>query len=488
MIENRQVVIYRVLLVSSLLALMAVWAFSSRPGSYPDEQFHMVNTYCAGSHPANQCDEVDEEGLVRGPAAILDAKHWWWENPLVIRMADYRADNYSAVYYEVTSWLTTGGTAESIARVRIFNLLLAGTTIVIAFAVSHESVRNAYVLSLLLINITYGLYFASSNHPLSWAFSGVVAFSALLLSSIRHNELWWKAICGVVALVSAGIALSARRESVVALAFAVLMTVLLERNALKDQLKKVGLRWLTLASLALMLGLTLAIYAKLLRLIYPFNAKGKLLFTDFDLDRFVRNVSATPVVFLRVLAGTRDDKSLENDPFGYWLIPTLLLVVFVGTWLYSYSQKKKRSKVDNGLIFAAISVNVLAPVVYITPRPFDLLGPNFFPTRYLLLLFVSALFFIGVILDFDGRFSLTPSRFRLLAILFYVAHGISLYHNFIPKGSLDIKLANIGNPGTDFEGWWFTSISPMSLWILGLAASVGLLVGLRRGEVIQIAL
>ena len=445
----------------------------------------MANTYCAGPHPADQCDIVDEDGFVRGPAAILDGKHWWWDNPLVIRMADYRADNYSPVYYEVSSWLTTGSTSESIARVRFFNLLLSSAWLIGAFAVAHQSVKSTYVLSLLIVNITYGFYFITSNHPLSWAFSGVVAFSVLLVSALRHDRPRRIAVCGLFALSSAGLALSARRESVVALAFGLIMALLVERKTLRGWLKKVGWSRLLFVVLSLIVGFLLAVGSNLVKPIYPFNGDGALLFTDFDPDRFIRNLWATPVVFLRVLAGTRDEDSLASDPFGYWLLPTLLLVVLLGAWLNSHSRKSNRSVTDMLLIFLAVIANVLAPVVYITPRPFDLLGPNLFPTRYLLLLFATALFFIGVILDFDGRFSLTRSRYWLVSVLLFVSHGLSLYFNFIPKGSQDIGFSNIGFPGAEFEGWWFGSVSPISLWILGLAASVGLLVGVRRGEVIR---
>lgn len=478
---------YAVLVVVSWMVVLVAWAFSSLPGSYPDEPFHMANAYCAGEHPADQCDVVDAIGYVRGPAAILDSKHWWWDNPLIIRMGDYRADNYSPTYYRVTSWLMSDDIRSSIARIRIFNLLLTVSVLVVAYRLSHRSVRNAFVFTVLLMSVTYGHYFMASNHPLSWAYAGVVSFGVCTSSILRHERLVKKISTVCFGMFSAMFALSARRESFVAILFIILVTMLIERHRLRRMAIDLGLFKLALGGLVLVLTFVAGIWTGVIRLIYPLNRQGwDLLISSFDIDRFIWNLWASPVIVIRLLAGTRDDNSVASDPLGYWVVSMVIVFWATTYWFANYSREKPLNRVDHVLVSGICSVVLISPVVYILPRPFDLLGPNLFPTRYLLLVFSSALYLVYLILDPDGRIVLSSRRYAFLVALIGISHAMSHYFNFIPKGSQDIPVLNIAKPHADFEGWWFQSFSPMSLWLIGVAGTVGLFVGIRRAGLIRV--
>lgn len=447
----------------------------------------MVNTFCASSYAHGQCRDSSESGFLRVPAAIVNGKHWWWNEPSDLQVRDTRQDNFAPVYYRVTSVAIGGDVAGSVARIRIMNLMLGSILLLLAILTSHHSTRSAFIFTFLILSVTLGFFYIASNHPVSWAYAGILSFAMSASSIPRHNNFVHRVVSATIALFSAVFALSARRESVVSIAFVTLMVIITNRKRLSVALRSGKSHSKLLAVVFFAFSIGSAIRLELIRPIYPFNREGFQEFLEsFDLDRILKNVSYLPVIGAEILGGTRNDNSDYLGPVGYWAFPMFAAFVLSLVWFSRQIEGGRKKPVDKITIWTSVSISLIAPVVYILPRPYDLMDLNAFPARYLLLLFACSLFFVYLSLDEDGGVWFSAKQLKTLFCLFSIGHALSLYFNFFLRVTQKNVLVNIGQSSDWTEGWWFESISPLSVWFLGVTGSSTALFALYRSNMLNV--
>lgn len=461
----------------SLFVLLGVWSFSSPPFSYPDEGFHMVNSYCEGPTSPGQCVE-DTAGRMLVPLSLMDGKHWWWDHQSNISVVGFGIDNYAPNYYRYASYLVDDDAYLSAIRLRLANSAIAATMLVLAFVFVHSSIRSAFVVSVALVSVTYGFFYMSSSHPLSWAVSGVTCLGPLAVSLFRHYRMMDKLKCAALASVAVVMSLSARRESAVAIAL-VLGLTFISRTSLH---MKTGRAWFktTVVAVGLVACLLTLLRLRLVRLIAPFNSDGfESLVDSIDLNRILRNFWMVPEVVLRVFGGTRNDNSSSLEMLGYWSIPIAVALIVTIIKFNSGGRASRGNHPTRPTIIVGVTAILAAPIVYVLPRTGDLLEGDTFPPRYLILLVIAVVFFVLYSLDPNSTELKGVAKLGGLMCLIGLSHMMSLYFNFTIRRSQIMEGVNIASPHLFFEDWWFAQISPMTVYLVGVGAMLALWRGTR---------
>jgi hypothetical protein len=467
----RRRVLWGVFAVSQFIVLSA-WALGSPPFSYADEAFHMLNSYCVGSPPADECRREPSSGLVTVPERIIDGSRWWWDNPREVRVEDPRNARYSPVYYWVGSRSVDGDLSKWVLKTRLVNALLATALITLALALSHETVRRIALNSWVLIGITYGFFYAASNHPLSWSVAGVAALCPLFVSVFRHAARSRRLGAAMGSACAAGIALMGRRESIIAIA----MILIVVGSAESRGWSRMGGTRLLAALAAVVAVPSVLLAIGVLHPIAPFNRDGfGELWNALDGERIYRFLWEVPVVYLKLLGGTRYNDLPELESVGYWA-PFVLGATMLAFAAHRTSSIRNGSSQRYAVArIVTLAVLVVAPVAYSLPRGSGMSLLPLLPSRYVLLIGMAGMFLLLCSVDPNGFGVCSRGQYKVLSLLVVVGHGTSLYFVFITQRvfrvSVDsVPVVNLAGRHAWMEDWWTSSLSPLSVWLVGSLA------------------
>ncbi len=317
-------------LVLSVLA-MGSWAFSSAVGSAADDDYHLSSIWCA-SFSGNTCD-VDPGGEgVYIPESLREGIYCYYHNQFqsagcqpFMDGTDPRPDVafahnnpsrnlYPNGYYNFHNLFKVNSIEATALTVRFVNLGIFLTLGFLLYFALPRRMQSTWVWMWVIGLVPMGMFVIPSSNPSSWAITAVAGGWIALLGYLesRGPKAW---ILGLVYLLCAVLAVSARIDAVLYLGFASLLAIWLSAVRGKDLLKRIlpGLLPLSMVVVALIIN-----PANLARVVGGLGSR----------DEYTRDPlpwTASP----EVLGGSVFDWGLLWHNF--WNIPGLWLGIFGGS-------------------------------------------------------------------------------------------------------------------------------------------------------------
>ncbi|UYN82580.1 MAG: DUF2142 domain-containing protein [Microcella sp.] len=190
---------FRWVYLAPVLAFLTLssWAFASPVGASPDDDYHLVSTWCA-TELNEHCEPGSTESSRVVPSAFRDvvcyaqraevsaacqegtAWKTWDGDPWQTDRGNFGGE-YPPVYYAVMNLFAGSDLQMSALMMRVFNAAVF-VTLATALAVLLPAARRGTLLWGWLISLVpLGVFLLASNNPSGWAITGVgTAFMALL--------------------------------------------------------------------------------------------------------------------------------------------------------------------------------------------------------------------------------------------------------------------------------------------------------------------
>ena len=482
-----------------LIALLSFgsWAFSSAVGSAPDDDYHLSSIWCS-SFAGDTC-EVDPGGEgVYIPEALREGIYCYYHNPTqsagcqpFLDGTDPRPDVafghnnpsrnlYPDGYYNFQNLFKTDNIEATALTVRFVNVgIFLAVGIGLFFALPTR-LRSTWVWMWVLGLVPMGMFIIPSSNPSSWAITAVAAGWIAVLGYLETSR-WRSWVLGGIFLAMAGIAVGARIDAVLYLAFAAVVAVWLSPTRGRALLGKV---WVGIAGLVFVVIQLIINPANLERVTGGIGQRSDVV-TDplpwvsstavmdgsaFDWSLLWNNFWNIPGLWLGVFGGF---------PWGSlgWLDTALPQVVLVGTMTvvvgvaFVALKFANRQKVVGILI--ALSALWLMPLYLLQLGGFQ--AGEEFQARYLLPLMMV---FLGVIVLTPTGVPLITDRARLWFIIggLGLANAIALHTN-IRRYTTGIRVQGF-NLDSPREWWWpfFPEfIGPTLVWAIGTVSFIALL-------------
>lgn len=473
--------------VLAFVALIA-WGFASPVGAAPDDDFHLVSTWCA-SGTAEQCEPGSDELSRVVPSAFFevycyaidplqsaacqDETAWqtWALDPIETERGNFGGE-YPPVYYAAMGLFAGDDMQVAALTMRVINAAIfvgLATALAVLLPVAR---RTTLLWGWLIALVPLGMFLIPSNNPSGWALTGVgTAFLALLGWFETTGRRRWAlgALYAVGILMAAG----ARGDAAVYAAGATITAVILTAVPRRDW----GLRAI-LPAVGLMVCL------------YFFANAGQA---------GIATVGFTNGSSVGSIGEVTDLPGLDAPAGGFALAAyNLLMLPFLwtgvwGTWALGWLDTQLPAIVGWAAVAAFVAVGfagigrlnarkaialggVLAVLivlpVYVLTAGGNQVGENLQP-RYLLPLIVLFCFLL-VTDPGSGRLRFTRVQtFTVLAAL-AVANLVALQIN------IRRYVTGIDQQGLNLDAgaeWWWTGfpIGPTTLWVIGSLAYAGLL-------------
>lgn len=205
-----------VILALGILSVATGWIFASPPGSSPDDDYHLVSTWCPRPIESTGCDTttIDGELYVMAPVTTSHAQceafspersHACikdYSDDTMFPSYRYNDGQYPYGFYQFHHLFAGHNVERSVWIMRSINVGIAMALIGAVCALSTREVRRATALAALVAWTPMGLYFIASNNPSSWAITGVFSYGAALYGAL--NAQGWRrwTLLGVAGLAS----------------------------------------------------------------------------------------------------------------------------------------------------------------------------------------------------------------------------------------------------------------------------------------------
>lgn len=482
--------------VLAFVALVS-WAFASPIGAGPDDDYHLVSTWCAGGG-SEQCEPGSAPDLrivpqgfedlicfAQEPAvsAACQQQVWatWNDSSVETRRGNFYGE-YPPAYYGFQRMFAGDDVQFSALVMRVANAALFVSLATALAVLSTPSRRRTLVLGWMITLVPLGVFLIPSNNPSGWAVTGVgTAFIALLGWFESLGRRRWA--LGALYLTGVVMAAGARGDAAVYIVGASVVAMLLTASRQRA--------WMLRAALPLA-GMIIA------AMFLAAAGQAGVATSGFTSDGGGVSVglvdAATPPTGLGLAA-----YNLLMLPFlwtGVWgswglgwldtMLPPVVawsaVAAFVAVGFGALARASVRKLVALAGVFAVL---VILPV-YVLTTGGDMVGENLQP-RYLLPLIVL----LGVLLVTESG-GPVQGLGRVQATLVIVALSVA---NFV---SLQVNIrryvTGYENQGLDLgagaEWWWSSAVlGPNAVWLIGSLAFAGALILtwplLREGVVAQ---
>lgn len=206
-----------ILLIVGVLAVSAGWIFASPPGSSPDDDYHLVSTWCPRPVESScETTTIDGDLYVMAPVtashAQCEAFHPERSHACIKDYSDdtifpsYRYDDgqYPLGFYHFHHLFAGHSVESSVWHMRVANVAILLVLVGAITALSRREISANVALAALIAWTPMGMYFIASNNPSSWAITGVFSYGAALYAAL--NTQGWRrwallAVAGLAALL-----------------------------------------------------------------------------------------------------------------------------------------------------------------------------------------------------------------------------------------------------------------------------------------------
>ena len=213
------------LAVSALIAGLG-WVFASSPGSAPDDDYHLVSTWCPRPIASSGCETTTIDGEVHVMAPVTtshaqceafspDKSHACindYSDSMMFPSYRYNDGAYPYGFYQFHHLFAGASVEASAWHMRVVNVLIALVLLGGVCALAPASMRQGLFLAITLAWIPMGAYFIASNNPSSWAITGVFSYGAGLFGALRSDGRRRWALLGI-ALVGALLCFGSRGDA-----------------------------------------------------------------------------------------------------------------------------------------------------------------------------------------------------------------------------------------------------------------------------------
>ncbi len=238
---SRSVLRYVALGVVALIAGWA-WAWSSPPGSSPDDDYHLASIWCPPPVQTSGCAWTQANDgsaeLVSVPTRIASttcyvtrpAESGFCTDTLGQGMTwtpRFDKGGYPGPYYRIMHVFVTSHEASSVVLMRTVNVLIAVVLLLAAAWASHPRLRALTGIGITASVVPLGCFLIASVNPSSWAITGLAATALGLIAALTADSLPRRITGAAVAVVGAVLAAMARTDSGLFLAMVLFSVVVM---------------------------------------------------------------------------------------------------------------------------------------------------------------------------------------------------------------------------------------------------------------------
>ena len=457
-----------VLLVLGVLAVATGWIFASPPGSAPDDDYHLVSTWCP-----RPIESSCQTTMVKGQVNVLvpetvshaqcEAFHPETSHACVKKYSDdtlfpsYRYDDgqYPPGFYRFHNLLTGHNVESSVWHMRAANVAILLILMGAIIGLSRREVRTSVALAALIAWTPMGLYFIASNNPSSWAITGVFCYGSALYAGLNARG-WRHWVLLGVACLCALLCYESRGDASFYVFVASLGILILEAH--RRHLPEIGVATvLSAIGVWLMLGSGQASSA---------SQSSDVAITVHDrIDVAFTNIRYLPDYFAGFL-GLYSGPGWRDTPLpGYTTI--LGLLVLGAVLFYGARTVSLRKALAAFMVFGAMAG---IPLLIATPTAFPNLGG--YHSRYALPLLGTWLMIW--VTSAVKKPSPTKGQLTFFVVFLSVAQAVAMHTTIARYVRGLVWISHIGwiapgNLNGDIQWWWADMpLSPMVLW--GLAS------------------
>ena len=471
-----------VILTLGILSVATGWIFASPPGASPDDDYHLVSTWCPRPIESTGCDTttIDGDLYVMAPVTTShaqceafspDKSHACihdYSDDTMFPSYRYNDGQYPYGFYQFHHLFAGHNVEHSVWIMRAINAGLALALIGAVCALSTREVRRATALSALVAWTPMGLYFIASNNPSSWAITGVFAYGAALYGAL--NAQGWRrwTLLGVASLASL-LCYGSRGDAAFYVFVASLGILILA--ARRRHLPEIGV-----ASLLSAIGIWCMLGSGQSGHIAQSEASVTL---RERIEVAIMNIRYLPEYFAGFI-GLNSGPGWRDTPLpGY---TTILGLLVLGAVLFYGARTMSLRKVLAAFVVFGAMAGI--PLLIATPPTFPNLGG--YHSRYALpLLGTWLLIWLSSAIK---KSSLTRGQIVMFVFFLSVVDAVAMHTTIARyvRGLLSIRHMGWIAPGNlngDIQWWWADMpLSPMALWglaslgyVLALASAIYLL-------------
>ncbi|MEO7017175.1 MAG: DUF2142 domain-containing protein [Leifsonia sp.] len=462
---------FRLIFLAPAIALIALlaWVLASPVGASPDDDFHLVSTWCALGDRPGLCEAGHTPGERAVPSSLVYGAKCYVGRPSVSAECQEQAlgstktvsssrgnftNLYPPVFYAVMGVFASPNIVVSVLVMRVLNVLIfvgMGTAL---YALLRPSRRRALLWMWLISTVPLGLFIIASNNPSSWTITGLGGAWLALLGYFESSGRR-RALFALLFVISVFLAAGSRGDGAVYVVIAIGAVLVLTAHRARTF-------WISAILPVVMAIVGLAFYFTTTA-----GAVATTGLNDGNPDLVVHDPVA---VLMRNLA---EAPSLWAGAFGTWplgwfdtAMPAVVTlgasacafaVVFIN--LASMNRRKLLVLIGVGFVLYALPVFVLQ-------RSLNVVGTQVQP-RYLLPLLIL---FLGVAMLQAGRREIVLTRLQSVVIMvaLAVAQAVALYYN--------IRRYTVGYSATGWRlsgagsWWWSTPVTPTVVVVVGSVA------------------
>ena len=444
---------------------LLVWALASPVGATPDEDYHLISTWCGQGLEEGVCEDAHDDAERAVPVEIVYANCYAYQpDDSATCQADVPRDpggdgmyetgrgnwtgDYPPVFFAFTHLFVGADVATSVLAMRVANVLVFLGLVTATYLASPPGLRRALVGGLVATSVPLGVFLVPSINPSGWAVLSAATFVVALVGFMTARTVRSGVALAVIAalalLVGAGSRADSAMYAVVAVGVALVLTVRLGRASLLRAAYPAALAVVAAVSF-LTAGQSSAVEAAAPR---PFTVAG---FAGIVLD--------VPSLWVGAVGG-----------WGLgWLDTPMPPVVWVSMW--GVLAAVVFGGLDRMTWRRALALLAVAGAVVVVPAYLQFLSGApvgaFIQPRYILPLLV--LLAVTALLRTDGAaFRLAPAQRWLLVAVVAGANLVALHRNIRRYVTgLDVESFDLD---AGIEWWWGIPLSPMATWLLGSAA------------------
>lgn len=465
------------MLIAPLLVFVAMmsWALASPVGSGPDDDFHLVSTWCSSPISAEVClpgkdseTRVVPETLVEAPcfaqkpevSAACQERLDFTAEPSTMTNRGNFVGAYPPVYYSVMGLFASHDIESSVLAMRTVTVLIFTTLITSLYLLLPIARRPAMVWSWVLTTVPLGLFILTSNNPSAWTIMGVgfgwIALLGYYETDATKSAIGRKVALGAIFALCAFMAAGSRGDGAIYTIVAIVAVGILtfERSR----------RFLLESILPLAAAIMCVSMYRFSRPIETVTGGVSAEPTNF-VAAVVNNLLQVPSLWMGVVGKQWGLGWLDTTmPATIWFVG---LACFIGVGFVSVQGASVRRIVvlaGGALVLALLPAGLLAAAG-------DGVGENLQP-RYILPLMVL---FAGIVTLSSGRLSnrLTTPQWIMVAAGLSGSQLIALHLN------MQRYVAGISNQSLNIddhvEWWWHLALSPNTVWVIGSVAYTALI-------------
>ena len=467
--------------VLALLTLTA-WVFASPVGAGPDDDFHLVSSWCAGPTASETCLPTDTERERLVPAALDDiecfaydptqsaacqGQDWSWSiDELVQSERGNFIGAYPPIYYAVTGVLTGADIQASAIAMRLITVLLFVGLTVALWLLLPRHLGAPLVWGWLVTTVPLGIFLLGTNNPSAWAMIGVGSSWLALLGWFEaqgRRKLALGALFALSVLIAAGARGDAALYAGLGIVLVLVLTVARSRVFVRDAVLPIVMGLVAFAffvssrqTQAGLSGFSGGSNTSAAGTLADPGAPEAAL-TGFGL--FAYNLLNVPFLW----TGTLGDWALGwLDTSMPAIVSAAAVAVFVAVGFTGIGLLWRRK----ALVLAAVVIVLVALPVYVLQAGSDVVGEQVQP-RYLLPLIVMLGGMLVLARPAQALTFTVAQRFAIVAAL-AGAHFVALHLN-IRRYVTGIDAAGV-NLDDGAEWWWAGPVGPNAVWLLGSLA------------------